>query len=105
MVTIPVATWTAINALICIASASRKESSMVGFAVSLGLAALSCGLLSAGAISSWLGLEITVWILHMGLCVLALGVRPPGSANDDLNQISISASIRLAIAMIVFVCL
>lgn len=104
MIPLPVAAWTAYNALNCIAAAMKEGESKVGFALALGTAALSCGLLSAGAYVSWIGMEITLWIFHVGISILALAVRPPGHDNRDLNVLAISGSIRLAIAMIVWLC-
>ena len=105
MIPIPVAIWTAYNALTCISAATSKEPSKVGFAIALGTSALSCGLLSSGAIVQWLGLEITVWIFQMVLVLLALALRPPGTTNGDINTIAISGSIRLTGAMITWLCL
>jgi hypothetical protein len=105
MISIPVAVWTAFNALNCIFAAGKDQgTNKVGFAIALGTAALSCGLLSSGALVAWLGMEITLWILHMILVVLALAVRPPSYNNNDINTIAFGASIRLAIAMIVWLC-
>ena len=106
MIPLPVAIWTGYNALNCISAATKNEGeSRLGFAIALGTAALSCGLLSAGAIVQWLGMEITLWIFQMVLVFLALAVRPPGTSNTDINTIAIGASIRLAGAMITWLCL
>ncbi len=105
MIPIPVAIWTAYNALTCISAATSKEPNKVGFAIALGTAALSCGLLSAGAITQWLGLEITLWIFQILLALLALVLRPPGATNRDINAIAVWGSIRLAGAMITWLCL
>lgn len=105
MIPVPVAIWAALNALNCIASITSKEGTKIGFALSLGTAALSCGLLSAGAIVPWLGLEIALWIFHIIITVLASAIRPPGGDEKTLNAIAISASVRLSIAMIVWLCL
>jgi hypothetical protein len=105
MIPIPIAIWTAYNALTCIAAAASKEPSKVGFALTLGTAALSCGLLSSGAITQWVGLEITVWIFQMIIVFLALALRPPGTTNEAINAIAVSGSVRLTGAMITWLCL
>jgi len=106
MIPLPIAIWTGFNALNCIFAAMKNEGdSRLGFAIALGTAALSCGLLSAGAIVQWLGMEITLWIFQMILVLLALAVRPPGTSNNDINTIAIGASVRLGGAMIVWLCL
>jgi hypothetical protein len=104
MIPIPVAIWTAYNALNCIFAAMKDANGKVGFAISLGTAALSCGLLSAGAHVQFLSMEITLWILQTLVVILSLAVRPPGSANDDIGKLALGASIRLALAMIVWLC-
>ena len=105
MISIPVAIWTAYNALVCINSGMRFHENRVGFALTLGTAALSCGLLSGGAISQWLTMEITIWIFQMILVILALATRPPGATNGDINAIAVWGSIRLTGAMITWLCL
>ena len=105
MIPIPIAIWTAYNALTCISAATSKEPSKVGFAIALGTAALSCGLLSGGAISQWLTMEVTIWIFQMILVILALAIRPPGATNGDINAIAIWGSARLTGAMITWLCL
>ena len=104
MIPIPVAIWTAYNALTCIFAAMKEGDNKVGFALALGTSALSCGLLSAGAYVSWLGMEITLWIFQTLVVLLALAVRPPGTSNSDVSSVAISASVRLAIAMVVWLC-
>lgn len=104
MISFPVAVWTAYNALNCIFAAVKNQETKVSFAIALGTSALSCGLLSAGAYVSWLGMEITLWILQTLVAILALAVRPPGTANSDVSNLALGAAIRLAIAMIVWLC-
>ena len=105
MVTIPVAIWTAYNALTCISSGMKVQENKVGFALALGTSALSCGLLSGGAHAQWLGMEITLWIFQMIIVLLALGLRPPGATSKDINAIATWASIRLVGATIIWLCL
>jgi hypothetical protein len=105
MIPIPVAIWTACNAYICITSGMRFHENKVGFALALGTSALSCGLLSGGAHSQWLAMEITVWIFQMLLVLLALGLRPPGTTSRDINSIATWASIRLVGATVTWLCL
>jgi len=105
MIPIPVVIWTLFNATNCVYAASRGGSNKIGFALALGISALSCGLLTAGALVAWLGMEITHWVLHIMLAIAAVAVRPPGLVGNDVSGIAISASIRLALAMIVWLCL
>jgi hypothetical protein len=103
MISTPVAIWTAFNALVCILAAGRDNK--IGFSFVLGLSALSCGLLVSGSTIIWLGAEITYWIFQLGIALLALAVSPPNHDNSDVSSIAMSASIRLIIAMIVWLCL
>jgi hypothetical protein len=106
MIPIPVVIWTAYNAVNCIFAASRPPASnKIGFALALGTSVISCGLLSAGALGVWLGVEIVHWALYIMLAIAAVAVRPPGHDSNDVSLIAISASIRLAGAMIVWLCL
>lgn len=105
MISIPVIIWTAYNALVCISAGTNFQENKVGFALCLGTSALSCGLLSGGAHSQWLAMEITVWIFQMLLVLLALGLRPPGTTNRDISLIANWASIRLVGATITWLCL
>ena len=105
MIPIPVAIWTAYNALVCISAGMKFQENRVGFALSLGTSALSCGLLSGGAHSQWLAMEITVWIFQILVALLALVLRPPGATTRDINGIAVWGSIRLAGAMITWLCL
>jgi hypothetical protein len=105
MIPIPVAIWTAYNALVCISAGMKFQENRVGFALSLGTSALSCGLLSGGAHSQWLAMEITIWIFQMLLVILALAIRPPGTTNRDISLIANWASIRLVGATITWLCL
>jgi hypothetical protein len=102
MISFPVAAWTALNALNCILAAGRKDGSAVGFSISLALAALSCGLLSAGAATAFLGLEGSAWALQMLIVLLALAVRPPATSSSDVNAIAVYSTIRFVLAVIVW---
>jgi hypothetical protein len=100
MITAPVAIWVLFNILGCVmALAGGKPTKAITFGLTLGVAALSCALLSSGALHLFLGMEITLWIFQSMVVLLALGVRPPGSSKDDLGSIAVSSSIRLAAAL------
>ena len=100
MITAPVAIWVLFNTLGCvIALAGDKPTKAITFGLTLGVAALSCALLSSGVLHLFLGMEITLWIFQSMVVLLALGVRPPGSSKDDLGSIAVSSSIRLAAAL------
>lgn len=100
MITAPVVVWVLFNTLTVVSTLSGSSpSKSVAFGLALGVAALSCALLSSGALHLFLGMEITLWIFQSMVVILALGVRPPGSGNSDLGNITISSSIRLAAAL------
>ena len=105
MITIPVAIWTVYNALNCIGAAMKEGESRISFALALGVAALSCGLLSAGAYVQFLSMEITLWIFNMGIALIAAAVRPPGIPGSDINRLAVHSAIRLTLAMIVWLCI
>lgn len=109
MVSIPVALWTAFNALNCISvvtssDESGKDHRATSFSLALGTAVLSCGLLSAGALSLFLGMEITLWILQMVVVLLALALKPPGATKEAENRLALSATLRLSLAMTAWLC-
>ena len=103
VITAPVALWAAFNTLTGIATLmSRSNTRNVSFGIVLGVAALSCALLSSGALHLFLGMEISLWALQSLVVLLALGLRPPGTDMRDLGGIAISSSLRLALALIVW---
>jgi hypothetical protein len=100
MITAPIATWIAINTLTVISTLTGGSTNKnVTFGLTLGVAALSCALLSSGAFHLFLGMEITLWLFQFLVVFLALGLRPPGTDQRDLGKIAVSASIRLAAAL------
>ena len=100
MITTPVIVWVAFNVLTGIGTlASSSPSRNVSFGIVLGVAALSCALLSSGLLHLFLGMEISLWMLQTLVVILALGLRPPGSGLADLGNIAISSSLRLALAL------
>ena len=105
MISVPVAIWTALNIIGCVRSALKSEGSKIGFALSLGVSGLSCGLLSGNAIVAWLGLEIALWILGLALAVGVSLLSPPNHDSDDANSLALTASTRLGVVMIIWLCL
>jgi hypothetical protein len=100
MITAPVATWIAFNTLTVVSTMmSRSPNRNVAFGLALGTSALSCALLSSGALHLFLGMELTLWLLQNLVVLLALGVMPPGSDKGEIGRISISSSIRLTAAL------
>ena len=100
MITAPVVTWIAFNTLTVISTMmSKNPNRNVAFGLALGTAALSCALLSSGALQLFLGMELTLWMLQNLVVILALGVMPPGSDKGEIGKISISSSIRLTAAL------
>jgi len=105
MISIPVAIWIALNVMSCAYAALRRAGNKVGFALTLGVAALSCGALSAHAVALWLGLEITLWVAQLSVAVALSIIRPPGHDNSDAARVLLAAAIRLSIVMIIWLCL
>ena len=103
MISVPVAIWIALNIIGCVRSALKSEGSKIGFALSLGVAGLSCGLLSGNAIVAWLGLEIALWILGLALAVGVSLLSPPSLAWS--SYLGSPASTRLGVVMIIWLCL
>jgi hypothetical protein len=100
VITTPVIVWVAFNVLTGIGTlASSSPSRNVSFGIVLGVAALSCSLLASGALHLFLGMEISLWMLQCLVVLLALGLRPPGTDMRDLGSIAISSSLRLVLAL------
>jgi hypothetical protein len=105
MISTHVVIWTALNVISCVFSGLKNEGKKVGFALSLGFAALSCGLLAGNAIAAWLGVEIALWILQLALAVGVSLLSPPNHDSNDANSLALAASTRLGIVMIIWLCL
>ncbi len=100
MITAPVIVWSIFNVLTGIATLTSKSPNRnVSFGIVLGVAALSCALLASGALHLFLGMEISLWMLQSLIVLLALGLRPPGTDMRDLGSIAISSSLRLVLAL------
>ena len=100
MITTPIIVWAAFNVLTGIATLTSKSPNRnVSFGIVLGVAALSCALLSSGLLHLFLGMEISLWALQSLVVLLALGLRPPGTDMRDLGGIAISSSLWLALAL------
>jgi hypothetical protein len=103
MISLPVATWIALNTLGCIgALLGDKPNKNVSFGLALGTSMLSCALLSSGALHLFLGMEITLWGLQSFVALLGAAVIPPGAGLKEAGNLAIAASIRLALALIVW---
>ena len=106
MISIPMGVWIAYNTIVCISAATGKgKSRPIAFSLALGLAAISCALLSSGMHVAFLGLEISLWFMQMALTILIVGLRPPGQPNGDANALAVGASLRLATALSVWFCI
>ena len=107
MISIPIAIWIALNVMICAYAALKRAGNKVGFAFTLGVAALSCGALSAGAIALWLGLEITLWAAQLGSAIVVSNedLLAMGKTHADAARVALAAAIRLGVVMIIWLCL
>lgn len=103
MISAPEIFWISLNTLATVGTLNPKNKNrVISFGLALGTSALSCALLSSGLLSFFLGMEISIWALQALIVVLSLGVRPPGSDMTDVGRLAVASSIRLALALIVW---
>ena len=103
MINLPIVTWIAYNTLSCIGTLlGDKPNKNATFGLALGVSMLSCALLSSGALHLFLGMEITLWVLQSLVALVGLAVLPPGPDSGPAGKLALGASIRLSIALIVW---
>lgn len=101
-VPLPVLVWVGLSALALLGSIRNPLS----FGLTLGVGALSCGLLLGGFPHLFIGFEFLLWLLSFTVIVLARIVRPPGDSQEGAEgSLSVATSIRFASAVAVWLCL
>lgn len=100
MITLPTGVWIGFNALICMATLVGKGNRQLGFALAFGVALITSAALASGATAAFIGIELGLWALQMSVAILALSLRPPGKeSNGDVASLALAATIRLTVAM------
>jgi hypothetical protein len=107
MIPLPLALWAGYNLINCIIAASGEKiyDRRIGFSFSLGVSALSCGLLVAGLTGTFLIMELCLWLFQMLVVVIAVGVKPPGTPSENEGQLALSATFRFGGAIVAWLCM
>lgn len=98
-VPVPVLVWTALHVLGVLMSIREPLS----FGLTLGVGALSCGLLLGGFPNLFAGFELLFWMLCFSIIILTKTVAPPGDPRmGSIDGLAVRASIRFASAVAIW---
>ena len=93
--------WAVYNGLNIIAHLFEgTREGMGGAAVASGLGILSVALVAGGASGIFLTLEVARWAFMLGIVALASVVKVDGEAAKLLTPMTVSSSLRMALASV-----